>query len=448
MNHLAVLQDKLLAHETGESSPIELDIIDNTVDMVDDIPNLTIVPFHNERAPDGDWMLEPLYRKEKDKTRLWCVYYNDEDHSLYFKHGFIGMGYKRQTNVHPIQLNTTGRDYTEQAFLEAKARYLVKCRKDLYMPQHASFDTQDVMGCMLAYKYKAGIIKKFPVFVDMKIDGWRLKARWNNDHVELKTRGGKEYHHLHELREEIQLFLSYLPAGTELDGEMWLCGYSRQKLQSILSTAKLRHELNDRICFYVFDVVEPNFMPINHRYEMLVKAYQQFTAETNVQRLFIVTKYLANSHEEIMQYHDWFVTEHSGEGAMVKKICSEDVWRKVQEREQLTKLEQKEYDESIYRPRRCNSMYKVKMFTDEEGIIIGFDQASGTQDGCITLHVRSKNGQEFSIGSFKGIELDERRALFAQGHLLIGRQLTYCYQDLSKDGKPLHPVGIGLRDII
>lgn len=417
--------------------------IDYPDENENDIPDLPIISLYPETIFEGDWMMEPLYRKEGSKIRIWYIFYNSEEHNLYIRHGFTGPNYKRQLNHHPVVTNTSGRSYSEQAHLEARARYLVKCRKDCY---HPNPDENTTVGCMLAYRYKEGIIKRWPVYVDMKINGWRCKARWYNEEIELTTRGGKSYSWLKELRLELNEFLKYLPGGTELDGELWNKEYSRQKIQSILSTTERRHSLNSTIAYYIFDLVEPDRMPLNYRYYMLFKAYQEYIEDGNSsQYIRIVNKYEANSHEDIMKYHDYFVNEHVAEGAVVKKICSSQTWDKLRRGETLDKIEQKEVDESTYQARRCNSMYKVKNFIDEEGTIVDYDIAVGTQEGCIILKVKSKAGKIFKIGSLEGMELDERRALVKQGAKLIGTKLTYRYQELSEDGIPQHPVCESLR---
>lgn len=414
--------------------------------------DINIISLSVGEVPDGEWLLEPLYRKEKGKTRVWFVQYKDMEKELWITHGYMGDNCKLQENKVDIVLNTSGRTYKEQAYQEAKSRFLVKCRRDNY---HTGSNAESC-GPMLAYKYKENIIKRWPVFVDMKINGWRGIVKYvadDSDKIRVQTRGGIRYKWLEEQRGELEIFLNYLPADSQLDCELWNPGYSRNKIQSILSTTDKKHELNDTIEFYIFDIIENNGLTLTERWELLLNSYREYAKDMEIsgkeiKYIRLLNKYTVNSHEEIMRYHELFVKEYGAEGLMVKKICSKSILNKRDNNMELSKSEMVELEESRYRPRRCNSMYKVKQFEDDEGIIIGFDVARGTQEGCITLILRMESGKEFRVGSFQGITLEERQSLAKEGDNLIGRKFTFKYQELSSEGIPQHPVGVGLRDFM
>jgi len=415
---------------------------DNDCEEFSHIPDYPIIAICDS-VREGDWMLEVLYRKENGKVRMWCVYYTEHDKTLHMKHGFVGFNYRQQINDHKIEINTSGRSYGEQAFLEAKARFLVKRNKDGYS---TSLETKSITGCMLAYPYKETSIKQWPVYVEMKINGWRCKSLLSQNNVLLYTRGGKKYHWLCKLREQLKVFMTYLPGDSELDGELWNSKYSRQKIQSILSNVSEEHSLNSTMVYHIFDMVESEFLPFNKRYELLFRAFEEFVKDGNdSSQICIVNKFLANTHEEVVKFHDIFVNEYEAEGAVIKKICSEETWKRYISNEQLTNKEQKELKESRYQSRRCNSMYKLKDFSDEEGTIINGEIAKGTQEGCVVFQVESPTGKIFNIGSMKGIELEERRRMANNISNLIGKKITYRYQELSDEGIPQHPVCMGLR---
>ena len=111
-------------------------------------------------------------------------------------------------------------------------------------------------------------------------------------------------------------------------------------------------------------------------------------------------------------------------------------------------------------------MLKLKTFYDNEAKIIGYDELlhndneatidklghtvrSSHQDnqyggdtlGSLTVEY---NGQQFKVGT--GFDFAERSRLWHLGDKLIGRFVTFKYQELSKYGVPRFPVYKGLRD--
>ena len=438
------------SNQGQEQNAFPPDLCHQAISDISNLPRCSPAQPPNLESCDR-WMMEPLYRTDKGKRRFWVIYFVKEKESLYIRHGFIG-GEIQHNEVKIIP--KVKRTLSEQAWQEARNRYNINCREKKY---HTDGNA-DGSGPMLAPKYTVKSIKRWPVYVDMKIDGWRAIVKHipgSNHHVcvRINTRGGKGYHWLEAQREELRELLGYLPPNTQLDCEVWKPGFSRNKIQEIVSTEKKKHPQNEEIEFYIFDIIETQGLTLSERWEILLNAYKQFckdrqTDQKEIKYTRLLNKFIARSHKEVIKYHDHFVGTYGAEGAMVKKICSLDTIHKRDSGEELSKAEEKEIAESLYRSRRCNAMFKLKAFEDAEAEIISYDVATGTQKGCIILRMRMPCGKEFGIGSFLGCDLDERKRLAEMGDELIGRQFTYKYQDLSDDGIPLHPVGIGLRDFL
>lgn len=422
---------------------------DNELSIIPE--NIKIITLsQNPKELQGSWILEPLYKTQDTRKRYWFIGYDDDKKCLYSTFGFIGEQYKSSTNESPV-VPKGKRNYQEQAFQEAKYRFTCQCRSDGY---HVGYNNENTSNLpMLGYAYTPKCIKQWPVYIDMKLDGIRGLAKYltNDEHnIKLTTRNGVNYKWLEDQRKEIELFLNYLPRDSELDGEFYVEGYTRNKIQSILNTTKFKHKLNNKIEFYVFDIIEPSRLTLTERWKLLLESYKEFVKDNpDVKYIKLVNKYLAYSHEDVIKHHDYFVKELGAEGAMVKKIASDEVLQKREKGLQLNKKELKEIKEATYNNRRCTSIYKVKNFEDEEGTVVDYDIATGTQQGCITLIVKlDSNGKTVRIGSFEKIELDTRREWATKADTLIGKRFTFKYQVLSEYGIPLHPVGLGFRDMM
>jgi len=93
---------------------------------------------------------------------------------------------------------------------------------------------------------------------------------------------------------------------------------------------------------------------------------------------------------------------------------------------------------------RSKDLQKYKEFKDEEFEIIGGQESTGTEAGCIIFTVKNKKGQEFAVrprGSF-----GQRKKWMKDIDTLTGKKLTVRYQELTDDGIPRFPVGISVRD--
>ena len=99
--------------------------------------------------------------------------------------------------------------------------------------------------------------------------------------------------------------------------------------------------------------------------------------------------------------------------------------------------------------------FKLKKFNDDEAVIVGIEELMHNMDtsshkvenlyGGDTLGslVVMWGAKEFKIGS--GFDHAERKRLWDQRHELIGKTVTFKYQELSTYGVPRFPVYKGIR---
>lgn len=91
-------------------------------------------------------------------------------------------------------------------------------------------------------------------------------------------------------------------------------------------------------------------------------------------------------------------------------------------------------------------MLKYKPFYDAEGVIVAYEELVH-QDGYVGNKLGALwlafNGTRFKVGS--GFDDAQRIEYWQQRDNLLGKQVTFKYQELTKTGKPRFPVFKGIR---
>jgi len=115
-------------------------------------------------------------------------------------------------------------------------------------------------------------------------------------------------------------------------------------------------------------------------------------------------------------------------------------------------------DNGIYRYSINNyhskEILKIKPIFDDEFPIVGFTQGKKGKDlgaviwicSCTRDHFDAKGEDIKTFHVVPNLSLTERKELFKIGDTFIGKMLTVSYAELSKDGAPIQPKGIAIRD--
>jgi ATP-dependent DNA ligase len=97
---------------------------------------------------------------------------------------------------------------------------------------------------------------------------------------------------------------------------------------------------------------------------------------------------------------------------------------------------------------RSNHLLKVKSFLDGEYKVIGFDEGVGKNKGCVTWKCEVALKPEGLLGVFnvtpKGT-YEQKKEWYSTAYSYVGKWLTVKYFELSEDGVPRFPVGLGFR---
>ena len=394
------------------------------------------------------WKLTPMYKVNAvGNTMMWQVAF-DGTKFLQTVHGAIITSDGSAGEMVPTSIEVVpkaNRDMQAQALLEARSRYKDKFMTDGYRPAGVSppADLQPALANIWIShekleQAKAAKIKKdpkwrtldrWPVAVSVKLDGIRMMAKLSGTGVRCRSRLNRVFPNLEHIERDLQTFFAYLPAESELDGELYTHAMSFQELTSAVKTVKTKHPRLEEVQYYIFDILVEG--PYETRYSLLINAYQRYLEDGHQNRFFqFVPVELASNDAEIIEYHRQYV-EAGYEGLIVRKLALENPTSK-------------DLEESAYHPGRSSNLLKYKEFQDEEATVIGVDKATGSEEGAAMLMVRDSRNNEFLIRMRGPVE--RRRNWYEHQDLILGASVTIRYQELTDKGVPRFPVGIAVRD--
>jgi len=310
--------------------------------------------------------------------------------------------------------NATSAD--EQAILEAKAMHkkrldakysltIEDAKKEVFLPMlAASFD-----------KRKDKVV--YPVDVQPKLDGVRCLAYWDGDSVKLMSRGGKQWECCQHIIDELE---TVLPKDWVLDGELYIHGSTFQEITKLVKTTKLLAKPESvNVQFHIYDVPRAG-AGTNHEWEERREHLNDFHGNHGWCKSVKVVRTDCAAHEEEVYKLQSEYLEEGYEGAIVR-----------------------EYDGEYKFGYRSNKLLKVKNFMDKEYLIAGFTTGVGRFDGCIVWVCMTEDGQSFKVVPQGTME--ERQETYKNADKHIGDWLKVKFFELTDDGIPRFPVGLGVR---
>ena len=343
-----------------------------------------------------------LYAKDASGTiREWNI--EELEDGILITHGV--MGGSMQEKFEEISEGLATRTLEEQIRSRANSRINKKIDSGYTKDLNKAKNTKrtNALGFekpMLAQRFDK--VKKLDLenaFIQSKFDGNRMLIKNENGNNLAYTRNGKIMESMPELLEGIKI-----PEGVTIDGEIYCHGES---LQTIVSWVKRRQENTLKLRFQAYDIM--NGMPYEDRLEEL-------------------TSYDLGGYAEVVP--TWKYTE----GMEIK--------------EQLKNQISLGYEGLIIRPdgfgyenKRSNGLIKVKSFFDEEFLI---DKILLSKDGIPVLHCLTEEGIDFKVtapGSFA-----EKNFIYENKTTIVGLYAHVEYSQITKDGRPFHPVCIRIVD--
>ena len=377
-----------------------------------------------ETIPEGceKWAYKPMTKTNANGSLvMWKIGF--ENPEIVIRHGHVDGAI--QVERVEVVTNTSGRSVFEQALLEINNRYLNKHRQGY----RAENEPPALKGPMLANKFELNKTKlSYPVGCTVKLDGIRCLIRRTDEGIMYRSRNNKEYKHLSVFDESMNQLMDLLPPGVELDGEMFSEDLTFNEISSVFRREKNTDNelIKKHIKYYVFDCnIEKSY---EDRWGLLLDAYKKLDIEDNM--IVLVNTFWAYSQDDIQKFHQ-HAREKGFEGTMIRKLY-------------VANQTPKGLKDSLYLSGRKSNILKYKDIEEEEGDIIGVEQGKGREVGIALVKLRDVRGNEFVVrpsGTF-----EKRKQWFENPSLIIGKKMTYQYQNLSETGVPRFPVGKGIRD--
>lgn len=300
----------------------------------------------------------------------------------------------------------------EQAVFEAKSKWNGK-RDENYEPEQMDPNNYipRLMLPQCAMKPGTGKIV-YPAFIQPKLNGVcdlaELYLNSNDYKLHHHTRGG----HLFETLAHLDEWLLRLDAPGPVHGELYKHGWSLQKIGSYTKKLKPDQQLLE---YWLYDIgwLEVTFKYRKRWLEFHIGELHKFFPECPIK--FTPTEKV-NSYAEAKIWHDRYV-QQGFEGAMLRNVNGMYMFQF-----------------------NSDDLVKIKSFQDDEFEIVGGKEGTGTDEGCIIYRCITESGSEFDTRPRGTVE--NRKQMFIDLPLAIGKRLTVRYAELSEDGIPLQPVGI------
>lgn len=361
-------------------------------------------------------MTTTLYKTDaNDQIRVWSII--AEGTVLIIQHGVLNGA--TQVSTEHVELNKSGRDIDQQVALKLQSRISTQFDKGYCSTIEEAIDSKGLNASkllrpMLAQKFRdVKNIDFANCFVQYKYNGHRCLVTKQNGKLIAYSRNGKPINSIDHIMKDLQ----WLPEGYTLDGELYLHGVP---LQTIGSLVRKNQHASKKLMYVVYDLVAP----------AVKYAERNGWLKANLGVKDTPTVYIAST---------WTFAES-----------------KMPIKERLAESISNGYEGLIlrhgntgYEPgKRSQSLVKVKQVLDAEFCIVGVHQSA---DGWAIFECYKVPGQYYNAlvcDSFRvsamGTMQDKHDA-WANRNDFIGKMLTVEFFEWTNDGKPFHPVAIGIR---
>jgi len=358
------------------------------------------------------------------KSSEWHVSENKAGMEKFWRLHIVGDGTYHYTQTEWYQVSKTGRETKKQTstpYLAVPTNVGRANERDNKMQAEFEFNSiiekqrdkgytvkgekkkTDREMPMLAHKFTDHKKKvEFPIYVQPKLNGMRML--FNGD--EGWSRGNKE------IIPEVIQHLKFDTGGYILDGELMLPNNVLLQ-ESMKAIKKYRPELSPELCYHVYDIVDAT-LTFEERNTVIQKLSSKFP-----KNIVVVPTTPAQNESHVMFWHNTW-TEAGFEGTMI---------RNPNMKYEIGK--------------RSYSLLKLKDFRDAEYKIIDVVDGDGSDAGLAIFVLDAGNGQTFNCRP-EGTQ-ENRADLFKNRRKLVGEYLTVRYQELSRDGVPIFPVGVAIR---
>ena len=274
-------------------------------------------------------------------------------------------------------------------------------------------------GVQLAYPFEEKRLMKWspPYIVQPKLDGIRCRAvRLENGYVLFSS--------TEEVIFSVPHILDYLNnyhyLDVELDGELYVHGWSFEDIYSVTSRTTNLHLAHSQVQFHIFDIVLEDTPQMIRSVELNSLA-QRFEKTDVIQ---IVPHAICETFQDILNCYQEYLNM-GYEGIIVR------------------------HTDAPYMRKRSTYMMKFKPTKTDTYQIVGYkqevDKNGFPKDRLGALICTSDDGTEFSVGS--GFTDQQRHELWLDKESLPGYNCTIEYQHLTPGRKcPRFPIFVSIEE--
>ena len=245
----------------------------------------------------------------------------------------------------------------------------------------------------------------FPLFVQPKLDGIRCIIYRNENKIIFQSRQNKLFEPFTHLLPNLENIFQEHPT-IILDGELYCHGLGFESVTSMVRRSKTRHPDVEKINYVIYDCIgSDNYI-------------ERINSISNLQysNVFFIETIEVTNRKQIEDAHTHY-TNDGYEGVMIRK-------------------------NTPYKHGRSKDLLKYKKFKDSEYLVVGHTEGTGAHAGT-AIFVCKTNDKLFHV--VMNGPLEKRRDMLTHVNDYYGKLLTVKYQELSSDGIPRFPIGLGFR---
>ncbi len=341
------------------------------------------------------------------KIKVWSI--RSKGVNIFVDYGYEGG--KLQTSITTVSCKNVGR--TNETSIEAQVEKEVKAMIKAQIEKNGYRENKEDLSAktiapMLAQKFSDRKVI-YTCCVQPKLNGVRcLVTRLGEYSFMFKSRKNREYTTLSYMIPELQQVMNI---GETWDGEIF---NPALHFQEITSLVKKEQPDSSKLQFWIYDIVDTT-QPFIFRAITLKKAF----ADKQLNHLVCVKTFRVDNKHILLSLHKRFVKE-GFEGTIIRKL------------------------NGLYEYFRSSNLLKYKDFIDDEFEIIDSTVGTGSHEGAIIFICLTKDKRVFNVTP--KMSLTVRREMALKSETFIGKKLTVKFQNLSKDGIPIFPIGLEVRD--
>lgn len=356
-----------------------------------------------------------LYTKQGLKFRQWSVW--TEGAEVIVEHGQWGgkLTQKRYTaepkNIGRANATTA----EEQAIQEADAKVVKQLKSGYYYTVEEAADHVEFTPMKAQNSDDYNHKLKFPCYIQPKLNGQRLMI---DKHGNAWSKQGEPLQfpdHWTGVVEAAKMFGG-------LDGEVYagLESEGGLSLQKIISAFRKKNSDTSKLKLWVYDLPLKNFTFASRSVFM-----DEIAEKCEADEIMIVEPFIVDNWEDAVKVAKSYV-KMGYEGAVLRNFDGEYEFGK-----------------------RSYDLQKLKFRLDAEAVVVSITQDKNGDGVLLCQAINGKQtGVQFECLMRKDADENINYRKYSNALLLIGKTITYEYEELSEKLVPTKPVAVTLREMV